>query len=62
VSVRGKEITPFLLDYIHEHTDRSSVAVNLEIVRRNCKLGSEIARSWSALQAKDQPRSRRRET
>ena len=49
-SVRGKEITPFLLDYIHEHTDRSSVAVNLEIVRGNCKLGAGIARAWSALQ------------
>ena len=24
-SVRGKDITPFLLDYIHEHTDRASV-------------------------------------
>jgi pseudouridylate synthase len=50
-SVRGKDITPFLLDYIHEHTDRTSVAVNLEIVRGNCKLGAQIARSWSALQA-----------
>lgn len=49
-SVRGKEITPFLLDYIHEHTDRTSVAVNLEIVRGNCKLGAGIARAWSALQ------------
>jgi pseudouridine-5'-phosphate glycosidase len=59
-SVHGKEITPFLLNYIHEHTDRTSVAVNLEIVRGNCKLGAEIARSWSALQAKGQPRSARR--
>jgi len=50
-SVRGKDITPFLLDYIHEHTDRTSVAVNLEIVRGNCKLGAEIARAWSALRA-----------
>ena len=49
-SVRGKDITPFLLDYIHEHTDRTSVAVNLEIVRGNCKLGAGIARAWSALQ------------
>jgi pseudouridine-5'-phosphate glycosidase len=49
-SVRGKEITPFMLDYIHEHTDRASVSVNLEIVRGNCRLGAEIARAWSALQ------------
>jgi len=48
-SVRGKDITPFLLDYIHEHTGRASVAVNLEIVRGNCRLGAEIARAWSAL-------------
>jgi len=49
-SIRGKEITPFLLDYVHEHTDRTSVAVNLEIVRGNCKLGAEIARAWSEMQ------------
>ena len=47
-SVRGKDITPFLLDYIHEHTDRRSVSVNLEIVRGNCRLGAEIARAWAA--------------
>jgi pseudouridylate synthase len=58
-SVRGKEITPFLLDYVHEHTDGKSVAVNLEIVRGNCKLGAEIARSWSALQAQGRPGSTR---
>jgi pseudouridine-5'-phosphate glycosidase len=51
-SVRGKAITPFLLDYIHEHTDRDSVAVNLEIVRGACKLGAEIARAWSVLRAR----------
>ncbi len=50
-SVRGKDITPFLLEYIHEHTDRTSVAVNLEIVRGNCRLGAEIARAWAALRA-----------
>jgi pseudouridine-5'-phosphate glycosidase len=47
-SVRGKDITPFLLDYIHRHTGRTSVAVNLEIVRGNCRLGAAIARAWSA--------------
>ena len=54
-TVRGKDITPFLLDYIHQHTDQTSVAVNLEIVRGNCKLGADIARSWSALQTKGHP-------
>jgi pseudouridine-5'-phosphate glycosidase len=47
-SIRGKEITPFLLDYIHQHTERTSVAVNLEIVRGNCRLGADIARAWAA--------------
>jgi pseudouridine-5'-phosphate glycosidase len=48
-SVRGAAITPFLLEYIHEHTGRASVEVNLEIVRRNCALAADIARAWSAL-------------
>jgi pseudouridine-5'-phosphate glycosidase len=47
-AVRGKDVTPFLLDHIHEHTGRKSVDVNLEIVRRNCTLGAEIARVWAA--------------
>jgi pseudouridine-5'-phosphate glycosidase len=50
-SVRGKDITPFLLEYIHEHTGRASVAVNLDIVRGNCRLGADIARAWVALWA-----------
>ena len=48
-AVRGKDVTPFLLDYIHEHTGRRSVDVNLEIVRRNCALGADIARAWAAM-------------
>ena len=47
--VRGKHVTPFLLDYVHQHTGRTSVDVNLEIVRRNCALGAEIARAWAAM-------------
>ena len=52
-SVRGKAVTPFLLDYIHEHTGGTSVAVNLDIVRGSCRHGSEIARAWSALRASE---------
>jgi pseudouridine-5'-phosphate glycosidase len=59
-SVRGKEITPFLLDYIHEHTDRASVSVNLEIVRGNCRLGARIACAWAALQATSRSAQRAR--
>jgi pseudouridine-5'-phosphate glycosidase len=48
-AVTGKEITPFLLDYIHSHTDGTSVDVNLEIVRGNCRLAAEIASAYSAV-------------
>ena len=47
-AVKGKAITPFLLEYIHDHTEGASVDVNLEIVRGNCRLAAEIARVWSA--------------
>jgi pseudouridine-5'-phosphate glycosidase len=47
-SIRGKDVTPFLLEYIHEHTGRRSVDVNLEIVRGNCRLAADIARAWAA--------------
>ena len=54
-SVRGKEITPFVLDYIHEHTGRTSFAINLDIVRGNCALAARIARAWSQLRTRDSP-------
>lgn len=47
-SVRGKQITPFLLDYIHQHSGRTGLAVNLEIVYGNCALAADIAGAWSA--------------
>ncbi len=46
-AVTGKEITPFLLDYIHSNTHGTSVEVNLEIVRGNCRLAAEIASAYS---------------
>jgi pseudouridine-5'-phosphate glycosidase len=45
--VRGKQTTPFLLEYVHEHTGGTSVEVNLEIVRGNCRLAADIAGAWS---------------
>jgi pseudouridylate synthase len=50
--VHGKDITPFLLDYFHRHTERTSVEVNLEIVRGNCRLGADIARAWATLRSR----------
>jgi pseudouridine-5'-phosphate glycosidase len=54
-SVRGKEITPFLLDYIHDRTGGASVAINIEIVRGNCALAAKIACAWSELPLSDSP-------
>jgi pseudouridylate synthase len=49
-SVRGKNVTPFLLDYMDQHTEHRSLDSNLALVRWNCSLGAEIAGAWSALQ------------
>ena len=45
--ISGKHVTPFLLDYIHSHTAGTSVDVNLEIVRGNCRLAAEIATAYA---------------
>lgn len=41
--IRGKAITPFLLDYFRMHTNGVSVAVNLKLVRANTRLATQIA-------------------
>jgi pseudouridylate synthase len=47
--VSSKDVTPFLLDYIHSRTEGTSVDVNLEIVRGNCRLAAEIACAYAQL-------------
>jgi pseudouridylate synthase len=44
--IRGKAVTPFLLDYIQRATGGMSVAVNLDIARGNIALAAEIATAW----------------
>jgi pseudouridylate synthase len=41
--IRGKAITPFLLDYFHRHSDGASLRVNLNLVRANAHLATRIA-------------------
>lgn len=41
--IRGKAVTPFLLAHFHTTTGGESLRVNLEIIRRNARLGAEIA-------------------
>jgi pseudouridine-5'-phosphate glycosidase len=46
--VRGKAVSPFLLDRIQQVTGGASVEVNLTIARGNIELAGQIATSWSA--------------
>src|SRR5579864_3449073 len=45
--VRGKAVTPFLLDRIQQVTGGASVTVNLIIARGNVSLAGQIARAWA---------------
>jgi pseudouridine-5'-phosphate glycosidase len=41
--IRGKAITPFLLDFFRARTGGASVEVNLKLVRANARLATQIA-------------------
>jgi pseudouridylate synthase len=41
--VRGKDVTPFLLGYFHEHTEGASLAANVALVLSNAALAARIA-------------------
>jgi pseudouridylate synthase len=41
--IRGKAITPFLLEYFRVHTDGASLQVNLSLVKANARLATQIA-------------------
>jgi pseudouridine-5'-phosphate glycosidase len=43
--VRGKEVTPFLLQFIVEASGGRSLEVNLSLARNNVSVAGEIARS-----------------
>jgi pseudouridine-5'-phosphate glycosidase len=45
--IRGKAVSPFLLDEIQRVTGGVSVGVNLDIARGNVDLAARISRSWS---------------
>ncbi len=51
--ITGKNITPFLLDYIHSNTEGTSVDVNLAIVRGNCELAASIAAVYATARPAD---------
>jgi pseudouridylate synthase len=45
--IRGKAVSPFLLDRIQQATGGASVTVNLTIARGNIELAARIAQSWA---------------
>ena len=46
--VRGKDVTPFLLEYFHTATDGRSLEVNVALVRSNAVLAGRIASSLTS--------------
>ncbi len=48
--VKGKDITPFLLDKIQKITEGRSLEANIQLVYNNVKLGAQIARELSELE------------
>jgi pseudouridine-5'-phosphate glycosidase len=45
--IRGKAVTPFLLDYMQRATGGASVTVNLDVARGNITLAAQIATAWA---------------
>jgi pseudouridylate synthase len=43
--VRGKDVTPFLLDRFHQETGGASLEANVRLVLRNARLAAQIARA-----------------
>jgi pseudouridine-5'-phosphate glycosidase len=41
--VRGKDVTPYLLEHFHRETGGASLAANVALVRSNARLAAEVA-------------------
>jgi pseudouridine-5'-phosphate glycosidase len=49
--VRGKDVTPFVLDHLHRASGGATLAVNVRLVLRNAELAGRIAAALAALPA-----------
>ena len=45
--ITGKEVTPFLLQFISEHTKGESLEANIALIKNNAKVGAELAVAYS---------------
>lgn len=48
--ISGKDVTPFLLKYIADHTKGESLEANIALIKNNAKLGAELAIAYSNCQ------------
>jgi pseudouridine-5'-phosphate glycosidase len=48
--IRGKAVTPYLLQRIFELTQGRSLVANIALVKNNAKLGAEIAQELNNMQ------------
>ncbi|MBV9919541.1 MAG: pseudouridine-5'-phosphate glycosidase [Pseudonocardia sp.] len=49
--VRGKEVTPYLLDFFHRESGGESLRANVALVRSNARLAAEVATAYAELVA-----------
>ena len=54
--VRGKDVTPFLLDRFREETGGESLEVNKQIIRNNARLAARISVALAALRVEESNR------
>ena len=47
--IGGKDVTPFLLKYIAEHTRGESLEANIALIKHNAKVGAELAVAYAAI-------------
>ncbi|HEX7847265.1 MAG TPA: pseudouridine-5'-phosphate glycosidase [Chitinophagaceae bacterium] len=46
-NIKGKNVTPFLLQYIAKHTKGESLEANIALIKHNAKAGAEIAVAYA---------------
>ncbi|MCU7551969.1 pseudouridine-5'-phosphate glycosidase [Chitinophagaceae bacterium LB-8] len=47
LGIKGKEVTPFLLKYIADHSKGESLQANIALIRNNAMVGAEIAKAYT---------------
>jgi pseudouridylate synthase len=51
--LRGREVTPFLLDRLRERTGGATVKANLALLRNNARVAADLARALARAQTKE---------